>query len=196
MMAANKKGCRSTMNRTLPMLSVFADWACVQEQYLRTPDAPVLSSAREVIAGEEGPGADVAAAPPALFADSASAAGAPLVLSAQDWDRAFLAPAELLRAEIRARSGVRASISALRDVLAADLQKNEYSRTGSAGPGAQVHGSGEEAAVQFLREHIELRGFLPVALTVEVSTQAILDYHCCSPLSYFHVLHVFAIEIV
>lgn len=65
--------------------------------------------------------------------------------------------------ETRARSGVRASLSALREVLAQDLQSNEHHKAGIKG--VQLT---KEEPVQFLREHIELRGFLPVAVTVEV----------------------------
>lgn len=181
------------------MLSVFANWACLQDQYLSTPDFPLsppqhqeqqvsagLGLGREADLSESDPAAS-AVAPPALFADSAPA-GTPLILTTSQWDRAFLASPELLRAESRARSGVRASVSALKAFITDDLQRNEHfsakdhqqrSQHSRPHPHRQPVGQSragvaektEEDDVQFLREHIELRGFLPVSAIVEVSKE-------------------------
>ena len=173
MMSNNDRGCRSTMNKTLPMLSVFANWAQLHANYMHQTSHSVVpntamgsnkrsdadSSARHLQQEED-------IAPPSMFQDSPpgsmrSAAPVPGSQSSQDWENTFLAVPELLRAEVRARAGVRASMASLRAVLEADVRSNEHFGTAGAPSSA-----GEEGP-QYLREHIELRGFLPLVSLIE-----------------------------
>jgi hypothetical protein len=110
------------------------------------------------------------------------------------WDSVHYADAELLRIEARSRSGMRASMAALQPALNPDPTNKTHGNTlhtgntgtgigtgtgvtgtlkststsTSTGTGTGVGMEAGQAGRQFLREHVELRGFLPVAAAIEV----------------------------
>lgn len=211
MVTAHERSSRAALNRALPMLSVFADWAQLHTHYATTTTS-ITTTATTLTTSVKANIATTTAvittttiklhkqaptranqtlddvAPPSMFADAPELATTQTTTAAAAWDEsAYSADPALLRTEARARSGMRTAVASLRAVLDTDLRANEHyqefstsANKRSAGAGAGVvgtskitskSGSKSEAAEpvqQFLREHIELRGFLPLASHIEV----------------------------
>jgi hypothetical protein len=147
------------MNKTLPMLQIFGTWAQLHPHYLSArPTAIGRSGRTDAHLTEQAVIEQTDVAPPSMFQDSASSCTPQLPGSAssQDWEDTYLASADSERVEVRARSALRAALASLRPVLEADADAGQK--------GAQ---QGDSSA-DLLREHIELRGFTPVAAAVEV----------------------------
>ncbi|KAJ1391009.1 Est1 DNA/RNA binding domain-containing protein [Ochromonadaceae sp. CCMP2298] len=144
---------RVTLNRMLPMLSVFCEWVEGNPHYMT---ALSLDASPPEECGKIGTPHSSSQVGGGHSAGSFSAASAA-------WDGVHYADAELLRVEVRCRSGMRASVAALQPALSWPQPSGKSQRsddTGGTGAGPR----------QFLREHVELRGFLPVAAGIEVST--------------------------
>jgi hypothetical protein len=160
-MSSGDRERRARVNKTLPMLHVFGAWAQLHPHYLSARPAASARSertSREVTGLTAVEPADDVVAPPSMFQDSAGSCTpqVPGSASSQDWEDTYLASVDSERVEVRARSALRAALASLRSVLEADAA------TGHTGP--QSGGGGTNP----LREHIELRGFTPVAPAVEV----------------------------
>ena len=175
---------RAPMNRLLPALTLFADWAALHEHYLGAAPAPANNSSTTTSGGSSG----------------GSNSQQQQLGGLSKWEGRHLAGVELLRTEARARSGLRAALAGLKPLLEEDLranphhlqhpqvspkpdveQKKKKQRKGdgdpasgaSAAPVARADGSSTAVAGsgrgRLLREHLELRGFLPLAAKIEVS---------------------------
>lgn len=156
------KSKRPLTAKLLPMLSTFADWAGHHTIYMsaREPEPAAQFSA------------DVAL--PAVFADSA--------LSEAAWNDRYRADREDIRMEARTRSMMKAAVAAMKDELERDLSTHSK----GAGLGSDILSSTKPGMI--LREHAELRGYLPLIHCCEVSQQFAL--YCV------HISLMFAAEIV
>lgn len=206
MVTAHERSSRAALNRALPMLSVFADWAQLHTHYATTTTS-ITTTATTLSTTVKANIATTTAvittttiklhkqaptranqsledvAPPSMFADSPELTSThkTTTTAATAWDESvYLADPALLRSEARARSGMRTAVASLRTVLEADLRANEHYAEHSAGPSKVTQNSKSavrsnkvevaEPVQQFLREHIELRGFLPLASHIEVTS--------------------------
>ena len=203
MVTAHERSSRAALNRALPMLSVFADWAQLHTHYATTTTS-ITTTATTLSTTVKANIATTTAvittttiklhkqaptranqslddvAPPSMFADSPELTTHKTTTAATAWDESvYLADPALLRTEARARSGMRTAVASLRTVLDADLRANEHFAEHSTGPRKLTQNSRNavkssakvevtEPVQQFLREHIELRGFLPLASHIEV----------------------------
>ena len=131
---SGEKGRRGSVNRLLPVLSVFSEWASRHPTYLLALPVPT---------------------PHSQPSSSASVFASP----------------DLLRDEARARSGMRAAFSSLKDFFATAVKAKCIDSALCAGWAASEGGSssssssssnGDGIAHQPLQEHIMLRGFLPL----------------------------------
>lgn len=156
------------------MLAVFATWAASHPDYLdprqrSSGDRPEDRSAHFKPAADIGHSGttDESVAPPAMFADSSqtsSAAADPDLVSSQRWEETYLASTAAERTEARARSAVKAALAEAAPLLEAEAARAAHKK----GNDGQALVLGAEAGGGLLREHFELRGFLPVAARVEV----------------------------
>ncbi len=96
----------------------------------------------------------------AMFCDWAGVHSHYLLIGKAGGDSVFEADRTLLLSEGRSRSGMRASLSSLRSGLEADMSRYEEANRSSSAE--QTH--------LLLREHISLRGFLPLSAKYEVGT--------------------------
>lgn len=109
-----------------------------------------------------------------MFADNSiatSAAADSDLVPSQSGEETYLASAAAERTEARARSALKAALVGLAPLLEAEVARAKQKGHSKAGTGvapaarpATESGGGEG----LLREHIELRGFLPVAAHIEV----------------------------
>jgi hypothetical protein len=140
----------------LPILSIFAEWLTVHQPFLLTAESSADekgSSETEEVESSAGP------------SSSSAGAGAP-AMSARG---AIAANAETLRAESRARSSLRSALSALKDPVEICIRAHA-GPSGSESKKVDVRGKP-------LREHIELRGFLPLAAQYEVRYYRYSDHN-------------------
>jgi hypothetical protein len=109
-----------------------------------------------------------------MFQDSAgsSTPQLPGSASSQDWEDTYLASADTERVEVRARSALRAALGSLRPVLEASAAA------------AQKSAQPADSGASLLREHIELRGFMPLAAAVEVHSLEYSIRHMRDIMSY------------
>ena len=126
------------MEKILPMLVIFLEWMRQQPQFLKMSD---LASVREYFDRFNH------ATLPAVFRD-------PEVLSKERCREVYAVPPEVLRKESRSRSSLRSALSMLQELW---------------NKGADSHTKFQEPPPTGfrLREHAELRGFLPVKQRVE-----------------------------
>lgn len=86
-MATSEKGRKAAMNKLLPMLAVFSEWASAHFHYMLTYDSPAAKDSSEPTDPAFAP-----TLPPSIVAS----------ISQQ-----FGVSKDLLRTEVRARSGMR-----------------------------------------------------------------------------------------
>jgi len=135
-MASSEKGRKSAMNKLLPMLSVFSEWASVHSHYMVTFDG---ATGRENISSS--------------FMSENSHTLPPAIVSSIS--QQFEVSRDLLRSEVRARSGTRTALSSLTAIFEEDMNRSEFANI-------TEEALYEHTQSQFLREHIELKGFLPL----------------------------------
>jgi hypothetical protein len=175
---SSDKAKRSVGQKLLPMLSVFADWASHHSVYLQSKDTGDLntntSSNNNVVLSS--PEEDLAI--PAVFRETLEQLPATItanatnsstdakyandvILTEADWKNKYLVDREEVRNEVRIRSTMKAALSMMKE----DLEKYAQGRTddvlSTVKPG------------MVLREHAELRGYLPVIHSSEVTTSQI-----------------------
>lgn len=150
-MAYAEKGCKPALNRLLPALSVFCDWASAHSNYLLTPSSSSSFSSE----GHTNSPSVSAPQQSAVYASSTS----------------FYASTDLLRQEARMRTEMRSSLSSLVSILEKDMDRNRgMNQPDYRGGSDDDHDDGPDQGkvrVHFLREHVELRGFLPLATRYE-----------------------------
>eukprot|EP01038_Epipyxis_sp_PR26KG_P008246 gene8246-11160_t len=143
-MSSGEKGRKSLMNRLLPMLSVFSDWSILHKEYLVSTEFLDYLHNQSVNGTNVDENEDI----------HMLQLGSQIKIKPNNNNtKHSFADKELLRAESRSRSGMRASLSSLIEILEEDKSKNEFVKYDFA----------NETSVEFLREYVELRGFLPVA---------------------------------
>ena len=146
---------------------------------------------------------NVDVAPPAIFQDekipstshaAAAAADFPAELefsSSQEWEEAFLADSDLVRSESRSFSALKVAFSSLNPFI-----QSTATRTGKrrAGKGSEVGEQQQQQVPHYLREHIELRGFLPIAAAIEVLFSLLRCLLYCFPIfyTYFDCVSMYA----
>ena len=91
MMTSSEKGKKAAMNRLLPMLSVFSEWASIHFRYMLTLESTAAGKESSTIAESSHP-LLAPTLPPAIVASI---------------NQQFDVSKDLLRTEIRARSGMR-----------------------------------------------------------------------------------------
>jgi hypothetical protein len=177
-LASKERAARAQLYTALPMLSVFSTWAASHPGLLNPARHGQGSARRQLQPHNMSPALD-SVAPPAMFADSGPSVAVPA--SSQDWESAHLASPTAERTEARARSALKAALSELAPYIEADLQRNQEAEQRHSDQQVPQEGSA------YLREHIELRGFLPVAAHIEVSVLSgcLIQCHlltcCCAP---------------
>lgn len=162
-----EKNRRTFNNKMLLMLSTFADWAGHHTVYLTSQDAETMPTVSLSV-----PSSFVEdVVKPSVFGDDVRpASSVPETLSApqpkafpmseEKWRALYRADRDFTRSEARSRSTMKSSLSMMKEHLAKSLS---------------IHGKGGEdilSTVQpgmILREHAELRGYLPIL-------------HCCERL--------------
>jgi hypothetical protein len=166
------------LDNVLPLLNVFCLWS--QQHHHYSISAPMPMGAQKSdkvipngIHGHES-AIDSGPDPPAIFAE----------LSEKRSDRtdggttSFVATATLVRSEARARSGVKAAMANLEPLLVRYHYATQHPQPPQHTASSNVNGSDSSRAstasatsggTVLVREHIELRGFLPLSPGVDVS---------------------------
>ncbi len=152
-MMSSDKTRRQLTAKMLPMLSTFADWMDHHSIYLSAKESASSQPAADYLGGVALPG---------VFADLASPATSKM--TEQHWQRAYHASRDDVRLEVRIRSSMKTAFSMMQDALSKELR-------------ASGHDQGEEVLKGakpglILREHAELRGYLPVLHCCEVRGDA------------------------
>jgi hypothetical protein len=153
------KGRKSFLDKLLPLLSVFSEWISQNPQLLKSSSDIDPSSSAE---HEE---EDVI--PPAVFADLPS--NGPPILSMEAWRKKYCATKEHSRTEGRLRSNMRSALSMLANCWIEKGIENESSSTvlAVASSISTSNGDPDNNGVVLLREHAELRGYLPLSDRLE-----------------------------
>jgi hypothetical protein len=137
---------RNAYDKLLPMLTIFSAWLEKHPIYL--------------VAAEEIEGGSNDVALPAVFSDSLSFDNG--LNDDSFWKRKYCICKEHGRNELRARSSLRSAFSTLRHRFLDDLSYlNRH-------PTAHTHHSDALQTFQALREFGEMRGYLPMAGSLEV----------------------------
>jgi hypothetical protein len=105
-----------------------------------------------------------------MFAESGVPPISPQQLSVEEWEEAHLAPPSAVRAEGRARSAMRAALASLLPAAEAAITAGaeQESRRKEKLAHLQQESAEEGSEQAYLREHIELRGYLPLTGAIEV----------------------------
>jgi hypothetical protein len=143
-LSTNDSGDRSRrgiLDKALPMLNIFSEWMSQHPGYLASP----MEHAQTVVEDD--------IVPPSVFS---SVENQP-PLSIERWQKKYCSAAELIRVEGRAKSNMKSAFAMLKEL---------WDRESPVVPPF----NSDPAVIYLVREHAEMRGYLPVTEKLEVSS--------------------------
>jgi hypothetical protein len=153
---SHEKNRRMYNDKILAMLSIFCEWLSQHPAYLAVANEMESQAGSSSSTAAAARGDDVTL--PAFFAEfsSNSALSSVVFTSVEDtplgrWRRKYFSGKELILMETRARSSLKGVLCLLKESLPTESQSNRHSNTNR-----------DPSVCLLLREHAELRGYLPL----------------------------------